>query len=201
MIPILSEQNVIQTGKIRNAICPNCKQKDSLEYRVYGGVIRILFIPTLPNRRITKVFCTACEKEFQLKEFNDRIKQTIKYEKRKKPIKFPIWQFSGIIILISILSFGIYTGIQMNKLEKVYILEPKKNDIYKVNINGQYSTLKVSNITKDSIFVLLNQFTLNSYKGLDEINIDENYTTIKSFSRKDILTLYNENTIYEIIRE
>jgi hypothetical protein len=201
MIPILSEQNIIQTGKIRNTNCRNCKQKDSLEYRVYGGVIRILFIPTLPNRRITKVFCTACQNEFNLKEFNDTVLQTIRYEKSKKSVKLPLWQFSGMIILISILSFGIYTGIQMNKLEKVYIQHPKKDDIYKVNLNGQYSTLKINNITKDSIFVLLNKFTLNTYKGLNEINIDKNYTTLKSFSRKEILTMYNENTIYEIIRE
>jgi hypothetical protein len=201
MVLIQVENNLLQTGQIKNVTCPNCKNRENLEYKIFGGVIRILLIPILPNKRITKVYCNSCQKEFKLNKLDDDIKQVIKYEKSKKPIAYPIWQFIGSVILITILSFGIYTGIEMNKLEKVYIREPKNNDIYKINIDGEYSTLKVSSVTKDSVLILLNKFTLNNYNGIDQININENYTTIKIFSKKELLKLYNENSIYEIVRD
>lgn len=200
MIEINSSNELLQIGNIKNGICPNCKNRDKLEYKIFGGVIRIIFIPIIPNRRTIKIYCNSCLKEFNVKNLDHNSKQTFKYGKNIKPIKYPLWQFSGSIILISILSFAIYTGIEMKKLEKNYIQEPKKNDVYKINSNGDYSTLKVNDITQDSILILLNKFTLNSYKGLDEININENYLTKKSFSRKEIIKMYNDNLIYEIIR-
>src|SRR5574343_544888 len=197
----ISLTELLQTGKIKNGICPNCKNRDDLEYRVYGGISRILIVPTAPLRRITKVFCNSCQKEFNLKDLSDDIKQAVKYERSKNPIKTPIWQFTGIIILLTILAFGIYTGIEMTKLEKEYVKSPLKNDIYKTNIKGEYSTLKVYNVTKDSVYILLNKFSLDSYKGLEEINIEENYSEIKVLSKKELQKLYDENLIYEVNRE
>ena len=201
MVEIQVHHELIQTGKIKNVICPNCKNRDDLEYRVYGGISRILIIPTAPLRRITKVFCNSCQKEFKLKELSDDIKQVVRYERSKNPIKTPIWQFTGIIILLSILFFGIYIGIEMTKLEKEYIKSPLKNDIYKTNIEGKYSTLKVYEVTKDSVYIFLNKFSLDSYKGLDEINIDKNYSDRKVLSKKELQKLYDENLIYEVNRE
>ena len=201
MVEIQVHHELLQTGKIKNLICPNCKNRDDLEYRDYGGISRILIVPTAPLRRITKVFCNSCQKEFKLKELSDDIKQAVKYERSKNPIKTPIWQFTGIIILLSILFFGIYTGIEMTKLEKEYIKLPLKNDIYKTNIKGKYSTLKVYKVTKDSVYILLNKFSLDSYKGLEEINIEENYSEIKVLSKRELQKLYDENLIYEVNRE
>ncbi|GEC79183.1 hypothetical protein [Flavobacterium aquatile] len=200
MVEIQTFLKILASGKLRNSECPNCKNKENLEFRIYGGLVRILMIPIAPTRRITKVFCTNCQKEFKLKEVNDIVKQSVKYEKTKISIKTPIWQFSGIIILLSILSFAIYTGIEMTKLEKNYIRKPERNDVYKVNIDGKHTTLKVSNVTKDSVTVLLNKYTLDNYKGIDKINLNENYTSEKTFSKKELLELFNENSIYEIQR-
>lgn len=200
MVEIQTFLKILATGKLRNSECPNCKSKENLEYRIYGGLVRILMIPIAPTRKITKVYCANCLKEFRLKEISDTVKQSVKYEKTKVSIKTPIWQFSGILILLSVLSFAIYTGIEMTKLEKKYIIKPEQNDVYKVNIDGKHTTLKVSNVTKDSVSVLLNKYTLDNYKGVDEINVNENYTSEKTFSKKEVLELYNENSIYEIQR-
>ena len=89
----------------------------------------------------------------------------------------------------------------MTKLEKEYIKLPLKNDIYKTNIKGKYSTLKVYKVTKDSVYILLNKFSLDSYKGLEEINIEENYSEIKVLSKRELQKLYDENLIYEVNRE
>ncbi len=89
----------------------------------------------------------------------------------------------------------------MTKLEKEYIKSPLKNDIYKTNIEGKYSTLKVYEVTKDSVYIFLNKFSLDSYKGLDEINIDKNYSDRKVLSKKELQKLYDENLIYEVNRE
>ncbi len=192
---------LLQTGKLNQFSCPKCKEKGNLEYRIYGGIVSFLLIPMLPKRKITKLFCNNCHIEFGLNKSSLDIKQAINYEKEKRPINTPLWHFTGFFVLISILSFATYIGIEMTKLEKIYIRKPEKNDIYKANFNGEYTTLKVENVKKDSVIVLLNKYKLSSYKGLEEINIEKNYNTPKTFSKKELLNMYYNNTIYEINRD
>ena len=52
-----------------------------------------------------------------------------------------------------------------------------------------------------SVYILLNKFSLDSYKGLEEINIEENYSEIKVLSKRELQKLYDENLIYEVNRE
>jgi hypothetical protein len=86
------------------------------------------------------------------------------------------------------------------KAEKVYIINPKIGDIYRINNNSVYTTLKVNKILKDSVSIFINDMETSGYSGIDEINNDKNYNKLKSFSKEELREMYNQNIIYQIDR-
>lgn len=200
-ILIGKEKKILKQTILKNTTCPNCKNNGTLELNVYGGTIKLLFIiPTLPLPKQNEIICKNCHKSFSLKQAGENIKQAVKYENQKKPIKTPIWNYLGIFLLIGILGAAIYIGIEMTKMEKEYIQQPLKGDVYRVSKDGVWTTLKVSEIRNDSVIVYLNDYSLNNYLGIEKIDIKENYTKLKSFSKLELQKLYNDDIIYQIDR-
>ncbi|MDX6189747.1 hypothetical protein SGQ83_10325 [Flavobacterium sp. Fl-318] len=114
----------------------------------------LLYLLHLIKRTII-VECDHCKKTWKLKELPIDIKDNFKKQYKKNPVKTPLWQYTGSIILMSVLSFGIYTGIQAKKAEKNYIKSPLTGDICLVNNDGHYTTLKVKSVSKDSVGIIL----------------------------------------------
>lgn len=199
-IHIGKEKKLLKQTILKNTTCPNCKNNGTLELNVYGGVLWLLFIPTLPLPKQNEVVCKSCHKSFSLKQVGENIKQAVKYENQKNPIKTPLWSYIGMFLLIGILGAAIYTGIEMTKIEKQYIKQPLKDDVYRVSKDGAWTTLKVYEIKNDSVIVYLNNYSLNNYSGIEKIDIEENYTKLKSFSKLELQKLYNDNIIYQIDR-
>jgi hypothetical protein len=190
----------LQTGIIKNSSCPNCNHKNELNFSIYGGFVNLIIIPTAPIKKTIIIECYHCKKTYKLKELPTEIKENFKRQYKETPIKTPLWQYTGSIILTTLLSFAIYTGIQMKKAEKEYIKAPLTGDIYFVNNNGRYTTLKVKSITKDSVAIYLNDIEVSHYSGINEINVDKNYNKTEFFTKQNLKKLYDENIIYEINR-
>jgi hypothetical protein len=190
----------LQTGTIENASCPNCNNKNGLNFSIYGGFVNIVIIPAAPIKRTIIVECDHCKKTWKLKELPIDIKDNFKKQYKKNPVKTPLWQYTGSIILMSVLSFGIYTGIQAKKAEKNYIKSPLTGDIYLVNNDGHYTTLKVKSVSKDSVGIYLNDMEVDNYTGINDINIDKNYNKTQNFTKQDLKDLYDKNIIYQIDR-
>lgn len=190
----------LQTGIIENSSCPNCNHKNELNFSIYGGFVNVIIIPTAPVRRPIVVECGYCKKTYKLKDLPLEIRDNFKKQYKKNPVKTPIWQYSGSFILIGLLSFAIYIGIQAKKTEKVYIQNPLAGDIYLVNNDGHYTTLKVKSVTKDSVNIYLNDMEASNYSGIDKINIDKNYNKTQFFTKENLKELFDKNTIYQINR-
>jgi hypothetical protein len=190
----------LKTGVIKNAICPNCNSKNELIYSIYGGYVNLVIIPTAPIKKTIIAECNNCKKTYKLNELDENIKRNFKLQYKEDPVKTPLWQYTGLVILVFVLSFAIYTGIMATKAEKVYIINPKIGDIYRINNNSVYTTLKVNKILKDSVSIFINDMETSGYSGIDEINNDKNYNKLKSFSKEELREMYNQNIIYQIDR-
>ncbi|MBP2282508.1 hypothetical protein H4V97_000826 [Flavobacterium sp. CG_23.5] len=191
---------ILKTGIIENASCPNCNKINTLNFSIYGGYINVIIIPSAPIKRTILVECSNCKKTYKLKELTPEINTNFKEQYKKNPVKNPLWQYTGSIILAVTLSFAIYTGIQMKKAEKQYIINPLIGDIYRVNNDGHYSTLKVKKVSNDTISIYINDMETNTYSGIDEINIDKNYNKTQFFTKQNLRDLYTKNIIYQIDR-
>jgi hypothetical protein len=115
----------------------------------------------------------------------------------------PIWQFSGLFLL-SIVLVAIYYNSQKNEQNRLeYINNPKVGDVYSFEIeNGSYSTIKITQVSKDSVFVLGNNYETNGKHYTDEIDKPENYGKIPyGISRERIIEMYNTKKVYDVDRE
>ena len=136
----------IQTVTIENSLCPNCNFKNGLKFSIYGGFVNVIIIPTAQIKRTIIVECDNCKKIYKLKELPSEIKNNFQKQYKKNPVKTPIWQFSGSIILAALMSVAIYAG---NRAEKTNIQNPLTGDIYRINNDGHYSTLKVKSVIRE----------------------------------------------------
>ena len=194
----------LKNGKIKNVSCPHCTTDTDMNYSVFGKYAHIYWIPFFPIGRINVAECNNCKSTYELKNLDESVKQKFKKEQDFNPVKTPIWFFSGLFIIATITMSVMYYNNKQDDDEKVFIKNPKVGDLYHFKASeGFYSCMKVQKITKDSIFCLANDMETDQETGIDDINIDKNYSlkTIWGYSKKELVELMkDEKFIYQIDR-
>lgn len=190
----------LKTVNSKTATCPSCNTKGSINISVFRRHAHIFWIPLFPIGKKGMSECSHCKNVLKTKEMPERIKN--EYLQLKSDTKGPLWQFAGLALIIVFIAWGIYTSEEQNKLEKVYINAPKKGDVYKYKIKtGVYSTLKVVNVTKDSVFVSPNDYEINSMSKIYKIDKSENYPDYSyGISNNELKNMYESGKIYGINR-
>lgn len=191
----------LRNGQIINVDCPNCNTNVSMIYSVFGKYGHLYLIPFFPIKKITFAECNSCRKTFEQKELPSPIQQKLEREKEKNKVKTPIWMFSGLFLIAAIIGLVSYSSHQTDLDTATFIKNPKAGDIYFLNsAEGYYTTIKINQVSKDSLTVFLNDMEIGSKTETDQIDIDKNYTKKSTISKKDMLKLYNEKKIYEVKR-
>jgi hypothetical protein len=191
----------LKTGQIINVDCPHCEKNTSMTYSVFGKYAHVYWIPFFPISKIRITECNTCKKTFEYKDLTEAIKTKFAREKEKNPVKTPIWLYSGLFIVAAYILFLIYDSGETKKNEAHYLKSPKVGDVYSFKSNfGFYSSMKVFEVKKDSLYVLMNEMQVDQSTGISKIDNEENYKEIYSFSKEQIKKMYKEDEIYEIER-
>jgi hypothetical protein len=194
----------LKNGKIKNVSCPHCTTDTDMNYSVFGKYAHVYWIPFFPIGRTNIVECNDCKSTYDLKNLDETVKQKFKKEQDFNPVKTPIWFFSGLFIIATITMSVMYYDNKQDDDEKVFIKNPKVGDLYHFKASeGFYSCMKVQEVTKDSVFCLANNMETNQETGIDDINVDKNYSlkTIWSYSKKELVeSMKDEEFIYQIDR-
>ena len=186
---------------IDNYYCMKCNTKTKLNLLIKGGYVSVFFMPMLPFKKDYVLSCDNCKKNIAKKSLNYIEKEKVDNVFKKTTYKVPFYHFSGFSILLAILGFAIYMGVEATKEEKIRIQKPEIGDIYRVNTRPGYTTLKVNKISNDSVSVFLNDKNVNHYDKIDNINVSRNYNKSQVFSKNELLNMFNENIIYQIDRD
>ncbi|MDN3673625.1 zinc-ribbon domain-containing protein [Flavobacterium branchiarum] len=196
-----TKASTLKKGQIINVDCPICESNVSMMYSVFGKYAHLYLIPFFPIKKMTYTECNSCKKTFEKFELPSNIQTKLERENEKDRVSNPIWMFSGLFIIAIIASYGFYSSYETDANSEKYIKNPKIGDIYYVKSSeGFFSTMKVNTVSKDSISALINEMEIDKKTNMDEIDKDQNYKDAYSFSKKDILKLYNEENIYEVKR-
>ncbi|MCH3884740.1 hypothetical protein [Tenacibaculum aquimarinum] len=121
----------------------------------------------------------------------------------KRNTKTPIWYWSGLAIITLLIAFAIYSAKEHDKDVENYILNPAKGDVieFKNKESGYYSTLRIESLSKDSIYVIQNNYETDKISGISDIDKDKNYTTeTYSLGKDEIQSLFDEGIFYDINR-
>lgn len=181
--------------------CDHCNETTAHNISVYGKYAYIYWIPIFPMAKKTFSECTNCNITLEKNGMNDKLKDAATAV--NKIAKTPIWYWSGLAIILALISFGIFSSMQHKEDLQSYIDEPAVGDIieFKNSDTGFYSTLKISSISNDSIFVIQNDYETDKKSGVSNIDKTSNYTAPPySLGKNEIRKLFDEKVFYDINR-
>lgn len=182
------------------AVCPNCETKGSTLISIYRRHTHIFWIPIFPLGKSGASHCKHCKVSLRSNEMSEPLKR--EYQKVKQEAKGPVWQFSGLFLAAALIVMAGFASKNNKASELSYLENPTKNDVYEYKIGPkQYSTMKVMQISKDSVFVSLNDFEISKSTRIYKIDKPENYPNILyGYSKQEISTMYHSGKIFDINR-
>lgn len=193
----------LKTAIVKDVICPHCGTEADIKYTVFGRYVHVFWIPTVAMKQKIIAECQQCYKTFEFKDSPDSFKRKYAQQNDTKPVKTPLWYYSGGVVLLSILFLTGYKLIENKGKEKIYIKNPQSGDVYRIDFKDSpnFTTLKVNSVTADSVIVFLNEYETAGRSGIKEIDIDANYKKQVIFSKEQLQKMYTDNEIYQIDRD
>jgi hypothetical protein len=192
----------LKDGRLSNVSCPNCEEQTSFNYSVFGKYAYIYWIPLFPLGKTNVLECNNCKQTYKLKELPEQIKHKFQLEKHKG---IPLKHFSGLAIIFAIVAWFKYSSAQDDALDKDYITEPQVGDLYsaKGSAFNSFTTMKVSKVTADSVYVFYNDYLTDKKSGISEIDVERNYnfTNREGFTRQELIRMHETRDIFEIDRD
>ena len=108
---IYGTKSITLKSEILNSLeCPNCKTKGSLVITVYRKHTHIFWVPIFPLRKRVISECKSCSQVLEEKEMPDKLKKEC--DNVKLVTKGPIWQLSGLVILLMLFTWLEYSSRQ-----------------------------------------------------------------------------------------
>ena len=191
----------IKDGRISNVTCPSCETTTSMTYSIFGKYAYIYWIPTFPMGKENIIECNNCKQTFKVEELSQPIKN--KFDIEKQDAKTPIWYFTGLALIVCIIIGTMYFAKQ-DKIDAAnYIKAPQFGDVYTIkgSESGFISTMKVIEISQDSVFVVYNNYENDGY-STSELDKVENYnsTSVYGFSNTEIQNMFDKKDISGVNR-
>lgn len=175
----------LKSANLPNVKCPNCETQNKMTASVYGRHVHIFWIPLFPAGKTGIFECQHCHKGFKKKELGDDGK--LAYKNFKSTAKTPLWKYSGMGIIAVLICWGIYSSKKNDKKIVEWMNNPAMFDTYTFKTEtNYYSTFKVVQVFKDSIYINYNNFETDKSSGINKIDIKKNYS-------KDIFVMYNSD--------
>ena len=190
----------VHSEKLKHIPCPSCETEGSLVLSIHRRHAHIFWIPLFPIGKRGVVQCQHCGYARSTKDSTGPIHK--EYENLKDVSRGPLWQFAGLGVLAILIALIAYVANGIDQRNLKYIEAPKEGDVYEYRIeSGHYSTMKVIEVSDDSVFVLFNEYEMNRSNKLREIDLPKNYSdTVYGLSREQLKELYDEGDIMDVNR-
>ena len=200
MIIFGSRATHLRSQKMPTASCPNCKTKGSLTASIFSKHAHVFWIPTFPMGRTGVFECQNCHMGFKKKSLGDDAK--LEYKNINGTVKTPIWKFSGLALLAILIGFVIYSGKMKDEKVAEYVQNPAMYDTYTFKTESNYySTFKIVEVFKDSIYVNYNTHETDKLSGVRKIDLKKNYENqIYVLTNAEINSMFDAGHIENIDR-
>lgn len=180
--------------------CGNCQEQGHISFHYYSSHFHVFWIPLFPYRRKGGSSCMHCDENLKPKQMPESMKRA--YQETKREVKIPIWQFSGLALIALIIAYSFYASGKTSDQKDAYIASPRAGDVYSYETEGGYSTLKVAEVTGDSLFVIPNEYEVDRVMGVYKLDKPENYADyMYGISRNEIERMHADSEIFSIERE
>ena len=181
--------------------CPNCGTQNCIDMHVFQKYAHVFWIPMFPMGKNGVSQCDHCKQVLTSAKMPSFLRTA--YENLKAQTKTPIWMFIGLVGFVTLFGIAGYQVETENAHSKKYIKALQINDILHTEVEGGFTTLKVVQISADSIFFKYNQNMVNKESGIyklqnDTASFDEE---IQGASKQEIVSKFKEGEIIKVMRE
>ncbi len=183
-----------------DANCPNCGEQGGLKIHTFRRHVHIFWIPLFPIGKKSVTECTACNTEIKKKMMAEPLRLEVQYY--RKNAKGPLWQFSGLALIFILVIVGIVAVKNQESNEQEYLDAPLSGDVYEQKLgSNSYTSLKVTAVDEDSVYVAPNEYEINRAGNLSELDKEENYMPFSyGIHRDDLKAMYEADEILQIRR-
>jgi hypothetical protein len=191
----------LKDGQLPNVTCPNCENQTSMTYSVFGKYAYLYWIPVFPMGKVNILECNHCKRTYKLKELPEQIQRKFETEKHTG---IPLLHFSGLAIIVLAIAYFAYSSSKHKEDEAVFIKTPAIGDVYSIKSEspGHFTTMKVTEVKNDSIYVVFNDYEIDKQSAIYKIDKASNYSDYTDgYTKEEIVSLYENKTIYNIDRD
>jgi len=165
MIIYGSRATHLKSELLRNAVCAHCDTRGQMTASVYSRHAHVFWIPFFPIGRPGAIECQHCHKGFKPKELNEQAK--MEYKNFKSTTRTPIWKFAGLALVALFIGWGFYSSKMKEDKVADLVKSPMMFDKYTYKTaENNFSTFKVVQVFKDSIYINYNNYETDKRSGL-----------------------------------
>lgn len=144
--------------------CANCA-RHTVQVFVFQKYAHLFWIPLFPIGKSTITECSHCKKISTLKESSSTLSGI--YHSPVSGVKTPIWTYSGIGVMVVLVTWAIFIDKQKVERNARIILNPVYGDVYEVKKgHDQYTLFKVDDVIEDTVYLFVSQYETNKASGL-----------------------------------
>ena len=193
--------NLIRSGKkVMAGNCPNCDAVKSVEISNYQGYIHIFWIPFIPSAKLSTAKCNQCGKTWEPNDLPDLSNPGVM--SLKDAVQSPLWTFSGLLLVLMLIAWGIVYFQIDDKWDAKQVLYPKSGDIYEIKTEeGNYTLYKVEMVIPDVVFVRPSMFEVDKAAGLYKLEEEAYSDSIYPIRIATLKQMYDKGELLEIERD
>ena len=186
-----NSKNIKQAPLGETYECPDCHQKQSV-LAIFASYFHIFWIPLFPYRKQAQVICMNCERAEKDKHLEDDMKQKVK--QLKGAVKTPWWMFSGLGIILLLVTFSFISEFFDGQERTSMVSSPEVGDVYVIHDPTETSEydhylMKVLTVADDSLFVTVTSY---SYNGVvDQLDSKDGFYDISFGIHRDEIAGYD----------
>jgi len=190
----------LHSEKVSGVKCTHCEQQNAHTISIFGKYFYIYWIPIFPLGKKGVSECNHCKATYERKNMSEQLK--LAHDNVKRNTKTPFTHWIGSLLAGVLILFVIYSVKQHDKDVDIYINNPKVNDIIKYKSSKKaYSTIKVTNVTTDSIFFVANSMEISKRSKLYKIDKEENYNAERfGMSLSDYKDVFDNKDFLDVNR-
>ncbi|WP_108869101.1 zinc-ribbon domain-containing protein [Aquimarina aquimarini] len=189
-----------------NTTCPNCEIHNSFIATTFGKYFHVFWIPLFPLFKTTILECSHCKKSYHQKEIPVNINRVLLKDNQLNPVKTPLWQWSGSLILIVLFLFTfipavIYLFTYERKTDPREI-DPRKEllnyDIDKTSSTPTLETDSISFYLKPCVSSSLEGINMDGIKYYSKIEKNKLLVLLKATNMRKIETSSRKELLFAV---
>ena len=180
--------------------CAHCKSINCIDIHVSQKYAHVFWVPFFPMKKLCYSHCEKCGETIVFNEMVSPLKESA--EEVKKMTKAPVWMFSGLVLMLVFIIYGVIIEHRKEVKNKQLVIQPQKGDLYEIKEHvSQYTIYKVDQVEADSVFFNICNFETDRISGLKNLKTKAFSEDVLGISKADLSTMLKKGEIIDIERK